>query len=272
MITEICGIPRAGKTALMTRLALDHLTGAQAHKDLRFSAKLLEPYNAGGFRYKLPDDHLVFADYTVHTRRGTVTNYECDGFYLGLSQDVHPTMFLPPGAYIYLDEAQKYFNSREGASKLADFVSRFYELHGHYRLNVTLTVQRPMLIDKNIRELAGEVIYVRELEHQKNGNRILRSMWDCYSFDSSAAAVSYIDSGFNEKLRGDRVRFEYEGNIFKHYDSYSFFPAFLRDRYDDNFDLRHAVPCTCTVDGVKDFNDQHDYTVPETYFKGAKKK
>lgn len=272
MITEICGIPRAGKTALMTKFALEHMTGVQAHRDLRFSQKLINPYVAEGFPYVLPDDHLVFADYTIFTRRGTVTNYEVDGFHLGLAQDIHPTMFLPPASYIYLDEAQKYVNSREGASKMADFVSRYYELHGHYRLNITLTVQRPMLIDKNVRELAGDVIYVRKLEHENTGQRILRSQWSCYSFDSSAAAIAYIDSGFNERLRGDRKQFVYDGNIFKHYDSYAFFPMFLRDRYDCSFDLRHAITASCTIDGVKDFNDQHDFLVPETYFKGAKKK
>ena len=272
MITEICGIPRAGKTALMTSLAMQHMTGIQAHRDLKQCRKLLAPLLAGGFGYAPPDDHLVFADYTIQTHRGRVTNYECDGFYLGLAQDTHPTMFLPPASHVYLDEAQKYYNSREGASKLADFVSRFYELHGHYRLNITLTVQRPMLIDKNIRELAGEVLYVRKLEHEKQGGRIVRSVWDCYRFDSSAAAVAYIDSGFDRQAAGERVQFEYVGNIFRHYDSYAFFPAFLRDRYDSAFDLRHAVVCSYTRAGIMDFNDQHDYSVPETYFKGGKKK
>ena len=131
-------------------------------------------------------------------------------------------------------------------------------MHGHYRLNITLTVQRPMLIDKNIRELAGEVLYVRKLEHEKQGGRIVRSVWDCYRFDSSAAAVAYIDSGFDRQAAGERVQFEYVGNIFRHYDS--------------AFDLRHAVVCSYTRDGIMDFNDQHDYAVPETYFKGGKKK
>ena len=145
----------------MTSLAMQHMTGVQAHRDLKQCRKLLAPLLAGGFGYAPPDDHLVFSDYTIQTHRGRVTNYECDGFYLGLAQDTHPTMFLPPASHVYLDEAQKYFNSREGASKLADFVSRFYELHGHYRLNITLTVQRPMLLHSESGVLTPSIIFSR---------------------------------------------------------------------------------------------------------------
>lgn len=271
MITEICGVPRAGKTALMTKFILEHLTGAQAHRDLRECKKLLAPLRAGGFSFCAPPDHLVFSDYTVTARHNTITNYEVDGFRLGLAQDQHATMFLPPYSQIFLDEAQKYFNSRDSL-KLADFVSRFYELHGHYRFNITLSVQRPKLIDVNIREIAARVIYVKGMQNFKQRGRIVGSIWDCVEFDSAAAAISYIDSGFCAKLQGDKVTFEYAGNIFKHYDSYAFFPLFLRDRYDSKFDLRHAVLCGSTRDEITDFNDQHDYIVPETYYKKGGKK
>ena len=137
-ITIICGKPRVGKTALMTTIALSHLKGRQAHRDLVKCRKLLAPLNAGGFNFVPPDDHLVFADYTITAgAHGRITSYECAGFSLGLFNDDHPTMYLPPASYVFLDEAQKYFNSREKG--LADFVSRYYELHGHYRLEVYCT-------------------------------------------------------------------------------------------------------------------------------------
>ncbi len=266
MITIICGVPRAGKTALMTSFALEHMKGRQAHRDLIKCRKLLTPLNAGGFAYAPPPDHLVFADYTVSAGAGgKIKSYECDGFNLGLYNDNHPTMFLPPASFIYLDEAQKYFNSREKG--LADFVSRFYELHGHYRLNLCVTVQRPKLIDLNIRELAAEVLYVAKLEHDQSGQRISASEWTCFQWDNVAAAISFIEGGQSSSLRGDTIRFEYNGNIFKHYDSYAFFPAFLKGNEDNSFNLRHAVPTGYTRDEVADFNDQHDYTVPDTYYK-----
>ena len=272
MITIICGEPRAGKTALMTSFALGHMKGRQAHQDLIKCRKLLKPLNNGGFSYTAPPDHLVFADYTIMVGAGgSVRSYECNGFNLGLFNDKHPTMFLPPAANVYLDEAQKYFNSREKG--LADFVSRYYELHGHYRLNVGCTVQRPKLIDLNIRELAAEVIYVQRIEHEQSGHRVLRSEWTCVVFDNVASCITYIESGFADRSRGDKMRYEFDGNIFKHYDSYAFFPVFLKGNEDGAFNLRHAVPTGYSREEVADFNDEHDYTVPETYYKkkgGAK--
>lgn len=270
MIRIICGVPRAGKTALMTSFALEHMKGRQAHRDLVLCNKLLAPLNEGGFSYAAPQDHIVFADYTIQAgANGAVRNYECNGFHLGLYNDKHPTMFLPPAAKVYLDEAQKYFNSRESKG-LEDFVSRYYELHGHYRLDVTCTVQRPKLIDLNIRELAAQVLYVVALDHDQSGRRIHSSQWTCYLWDNVAAAVAFIEGGQSSSLRGDRVIFEFTGNIFKHYDSYAFFPAFLKGNEDSTFNLRHAVPTGYTRAEVMDFNDEHDYKVPETYYKSKK--
>ena len=266
MIRIICGIPRAGKTALMTLFALQHMKGRQAHQDLIKCKKLLAPLNAGGFNYVPPEDHLVFADYTITAgAKGRITNYEVNGFNLGLFNDKPPTMFLPPNAQIYLDEAQKYFNSRNKKG-IADFVSRFYELHGHYRLNITCTVQRPKLIDLNVRELAAEVLYVEKLEHEQSGKRILLSRWTCSSFDNVQSAIDYIESGQHKEKRGDKLEIEYAGNIFRHYDSFAFFPAFLNGNYDSTFNLRHAVLTGYTRDEIMDFNDEHEYIVPDTYY------
>lgn len=270
MIRIICGEPRAGKTALMTSFALEHMKGRQARRDLRACKKLLSPFNAGGFKYAAPKDHLVFADYTVcagaHDR---ITNYEVDGYYLGLPNQRHPTMFLPPAAHVFLDEAQKYYDSRKKG--LADFVSRFYELHGHYRLNLTCTVQRPKLIDLNIRELAAETIYVMDLNHKRESGRIFSSHWSCITFRDVAAAVSFIEGGCREPKGGELVHYSFNGNIFRHYDSFDKLPLFLKDRYDAKFDLRHAVKVGSTLEEVQDYNDQHDYTIPDTYYDKPKK-
>lgn len=269
MIRIICGEPRVGKTALMTSFALKHMIGVQAHRDIRECIKVLMPFNAGGFCYIVPSDHLVFADYTVWTGSGGhVTNYEAEGFYLGLPNDRHPTMFLPPASHIYLDEAQKYYDSRKKG--LADFVSRFYELHGHYRLELTCTVQRPKLIDLNIRELAAEIIYVLKLEHNRENGRIVSSDWTCVLFRDVAAAVSYIEGGCRDFKGGTLTEYSYTGNIFRHYDSFDKCPLFFKDRYNSQFDLRHAVRTGSTLPEILDYNDQHDYTVPDTYYNKSK--
>lgn len=270
MIAIIFGVPRVGKTALMTSFALAQMKGVAAHQDIKECRKLIAPLNNNGFNLTLPDRHLVFSDYYIDDRRGKIRSYEIDGFYLGLPNLTHPTVFLPPFSRIYLDEAQKYYNSRE-SQKLSDFVSRFYELHGHYRLNITMTVQRPGLIDLNIRELSTTVIEVVDLKHKYEHDRIVKSFWFCNVFDSTAKALKYIDSGRTSNF-GEHTVFSYDGNIFKHYDSHNFMPAHLKDRYESDFDCVPSFKCGMNLAAIKAFNLSHDYNVPETFYKVKVKK
>lgn len=265
-ITIIFGVPRVGKTALMTSLALEYMHGVSARQDVRACSKLVVPMNCNGFNYTLPNKHLVFSDYYIQDRRDKITSYEIDGFFLGLPNSQHPTLFLPPCSRIYLDEAQKYFNSRE---RLSDFTSRFYELHGHNRYNVTIAVQRPNLIDVNVRELAVEVIEVLEIEHKYDHGLIMGSQWKCNLFYNTAKAQKYIESGKTARF-GDKVYFEYIGNIFKHYDSYNFMPVFFKDNYTKPFDLVPSVKSKHNIQSMQEFNATHNYEVPETYYKAKK--
>lgn len=263
-ITIIFGLPRVGKTALMTNLALQCMRGSAARQDLKSCSKLIKPLNANGFFLSAPLKHLVFSDYFIQTnKRAEIVNNEVNGFYLGLPNKSHPTVFLSPYSRIYLDEAQKYYNSRE---RISDFVSRFYELHGHYRLNITMAVQRPGLIDVNIRELAVEVIEVESLKHEYDHGKIVGSIWTCNVFSNAAKVQKYIDGGKSDKL-GDKVRYYFEGNIFNHYDSYNFFPTFFNERYTEDFSKTVAKKCGKNLIDIKAFNTTHDYAVPETYYK-----
>ena len=125
MITLIFGKPGAGKTALMTRLALECMTGKIARKDCKSSKAEIEAYNDGGFSLSTDFEHLVFADYKIQARHGKVRSWDMDGFEYGLPDPKHTTAFLPPYSRLFFDEAQKYLNSRR--SGLADSVSRAYE-------------------------------------------------------------------------------------------------------------------------------------------------
>lgn len=267
MIRIIFGLPRVGKTALMTSFALEHMRGRTAAQEVLECNKLVAKLNAGGYRLHPPRNHLVFADYPITDRFGS--SYEIDGYNLGLPNESHTTTaFLAPFSNIYLDEAQKYLNSRL-SSKLADFVSRFYELHGHMRLNINMTVQRPGLIDLNVRELALEVIEVVELKHEYDCGRIVRSDWVCNVYNSAAAALNYIDSG-KRKGSGERKQYSFDGNIFRHYDSFNFMPAFFAGRENADFDLKPSSKCEMTRDGFESFNNTHSYAVPKTYYREDK--
>lgn len=267
MITIIFGNPRVGKTALMTSMALEYMTGANAQKDLRDCAKKVKKYNNGGFSLTVPREHLVYSDYDIFTHRKTLYSYYVDGYKLGLNTPEYPTAFLPPHSRVYLDEAQRYYNSRE-SSKLADFVSRFFELHGHFWLNITLAVQREKLIDLNIRQISARVLEVRELKHTYDCGIIVRSTWHCREYENTAEAEKSVSG---EKGNYKNVKFVFEGNIFKHYDSYFHELSFLSGREASNFDCKPNGGYSCTVAGVKEFNAAHGFTVPDNFQKGDKK-
>lgn len=267
MITLIFGRPGAGKTALMTALALEYMTGSAARSDVRACSAQVAELNAGGFRFSAPSDHLVYSDYIIAARHGSVRSHYVNGFELGLHDPEHFTRLFPPYSRFYLDEAQKYFNSRE-RNGIADSVSRFYELHRHNHLEITLAVQRPGLIDKNVRELVERVIQVEELTLEKDKcGRIFALSWQLRLFEKTADALSFVDGGAVESLP---VTYTFDGNVFRHYNSLFHQPAFYNASYGRDFELALAESYPLDVDGVKQFNAEHTYSTPRGYFKGAK--
>lgn len=269
MVTMIYAPPRVGKTALATHFACERMRGALARSDIKACEKILEPLNNNGFNLSLRPNakHLVFADYPITlNRRATRTSWEIDGFYLGLPNATHPTLFLPPHAFIILDESQKYYDSRK-SNYLSDFVSRYFELHGHFDLEVIVTVQRPGLIDLNIRELSQRVIEVLYIERKYEHGLLRRITWHCREYDNVALALRNIDSGKTLKV-GSETTYVHEGNIFKRYDSKNWFPAFLKGNEKRKyFDMRPSKRYSKTLASIQEFNELHDCTVPETYLK-----
>lgn len=61
---------------------------------------------------------------------------------------------LPAGAIIIIDEAQREFRPRGSGKQVPESVAKF-EVHRHSGHDVYLITQHPMLIDQNVRRLAG---------------------------------------------------------------------------------------------------------------------
>ena len=261
MITLIFGKPGAGKTALMTRLALECMTGKIARKDCKSSKAEIEAYNDGGFSLSTDFEHLVFADYKIQARHGKVRSWDMDGFEYGLPDPKHTTAFLPPYSRLFFDEAQKYLNSRR--SELADSVSRAYEFHRHMHYNITLVMLRPKLIDLNVRELSEHVIEVVELEHEYDHDCIVGSVWYCREYDNVAVALKSIDG---QSVEYEKTRYEFDGNIYKHYSSFAQAPAFYNGRYASDFTLMDAADYGRSVEDVARFNREHSYALPKGYY------
>lgn len=169
-------------------------------------------------------------------------------------------LFLPPYSSVHFDEAQKYYDSRKSAT-FPDYVSRLYEAHAHYHLNITMACQRSGLIDLNIRALARyiEVLglkhkFSRYEKHAAHKTWIVKSTWICREFEDYYETEAYINSGGQDKL-GNIVKYEHEGNIFKCYDTCNFFSLFLNGYYDRDFDLIPNSALGLDVESVKEFNN-----------------
>lgn len=240
----------------MTHFALEFMTGSYARSDLRKLSSMVSQLNAGGFHLSVPTDHLVYSDYTIVTRRGSVRNKEVDANDIGLPNDERRMSFQPPYSHIFLDEAQGAFDSRKYRT-FKDYVSRYFEYHGHIHLDLYLAAQRQTLIDKNIRELSCRVLEVVDLKHVYDYNVLVRSIWTCHEFTHSSEASKYVEgaaAAFNT------VQYVHEGDIFRHYDSFGKKLAFFKDRYNTDFDLASSREYRLTVKDTEMFNAAHPFS------------
>ena len=166
MITIVFGLPGAGKTAYMVGQAVPYLNNSdecltlQADTEMEVNAMICN----NGCSLSLPKHAPVYTNFNLSVDSGceVVGAYYIDGFHLGFENPDVDIMPVYPGSKIFLSEAQRYYNSRNKG--FPDWVSRFYEEHRHFGLDIYLDCQRPGLIDANIREITGEFIEVLNVE------------------------------------------------------------------------------------------------------------
>ena len=165
MITIVFGIPGVGKTCYLTAEAVKYLNNSTDCLDLLLKTELqVNELRCTGLNLSLPKHAPVYTNYDlrVDVGREKICSYYIDGFHLGFDNPDVDIMPVYPGSKIFLSEAQRYYNSRN--RQLPDWVSRFYEEHRHFGLDIFLDCQRPDLIDANIREIAGEFIEMLKTE------------------------------------------------------------------------------------------------------------
>lgn len=259
MITIIYGKPRVGKTSYMTARLNEYAFSEIRRKQIR--AEIMQR-NANGFSLSVPKYSVatnytaVFRKFGYTARPSVVINPYC----LGFKNDSVDTYFLPPYTAIGIMEGQRYFNSRN-FKKFPDWVSRFYELHGHNYLDIFIDTQRPNLIDTNIRELACFVEIIEKVD-TVNGCK-----WYCRYIDSEFERVRYNDSGRTDKNFFTEFEFEIDYNVFSLYDSRESKPLFYDGNYDKDFDLNYSK----FIDGSKqsfiEYNKQHGNELPQNFYK-----
>ena len=258
--------PGTGKTSLMVAKLIDHMIGPTARADVSNCRRLLMQLRANGFEgLSAPTDHLVYSDVDIKyrsSRHGTKYNHNVDGFRLGFPAEGFNPMFILPGSYIGLDEAQRYFNSREFQS-FSDNISRWYEQHRHFGLTIYFTAQRDMLIDKNIRELCS-VSYIRKLQTFNNADgKVIRCVWQYDHWDTYSAFVN--------QQRPNSLKYTFEGNVFQFYDCCQSKHLFLNGVDGRGFDFDYAPYYDLSPDGVKQYAEAHRQEAPDCFRKKKKK-
>lgn len=128
MITIVSGFPGSGKTLYLTKLIAEKMINDGLKDYLNLKKKLKK---AGGFSaLELPPQrHLVFSDYPVRIN-SRLHSYDISGFEIGLPNPYFKTKLIPPYSTIFLDEAQRYYDSRF-SKYLREDVYRWYQMHRH---------------------------------------------------------------------------------------------------------------------------------------------
>ena len=227
MIILIAGKPGVGKTALMTYFAILDMT-INAYESVQRTNRFINELNAGGYNFKPAKGHLVYSNYDIKSHmKGYVPrrSYGMEGYEFGLPDDKHPTKLVYRYSSLFFTEAQAFLNSRNYRS-FRDSVSRAYEQHRHWDLNIYLDAQRATLIDLNVRELS-QIIYVEKLDiKQDRLGKVKRCVWHCKLFNDIKDYDKFNESG--KDFKSAEVVYKYDGNIFKCYDSQMNMPLFLQ--------------------------------------------
>ena len=194
MIRIISGKTGAGKTLLAVYFMF-LATYEKGIENYRKCCKEINKLNEDGFKLSYPKQmHTTYFNGNVCFKpmgRIKKTAYTFDPWLLGLPSLEHNTHLFFPYGDITIDEAQSFFNSRMSMLFPA-YVSRFFELHRQFDLNITLIAQRAGLIDINIREIAQELYYVEDLEKEEDSlGNLIKATWTVRKFTNNADLEHY---------------------------------------------------------------------------------
>lgn len=271
MITIICGKPGAGKTALLTYLQIQRMLD-HGFEDFRNCKREIETLNEGGFNLNIPTQrHVCYSDYPVHFN-SKLQSYSVSGYELGLKNIYFNTAYLPPYSTIFLDEAQRYYDSRM-SKYLREEVYLWYQLHRHNNYNIFMACQRLGNIDLNIRAIAECFLVIDDLKIEKNDFGMVTSLtWKLRRFDSCDIAEEYMLAREKNETKdyGDKFEITCPFNIFKMYNSHGCKPVFYQEIPDRPYLYYTEEGYVYTLDSIVDYNGTHKVLSPKGYWKNTK--
>ena len=271
MITIISGFPGVGKTLFLTNLVAEQMINKGLEDYLNLKRELKQMSN-GGMVFNLPPQHhLVFSDYPVKINRHLHT-YEISGFDIGLPNPFFKTKVIPPYSTIFLDEAQRYYDSRF-SKYLREDVYRWFQLHRHNDYNIFMSCQRLANIDVNIRAIAENCIVIDSVEFKKNNyGQVKKIVWKMRKFHSCDSAETYMLAREKNKNSDIGEKFEVVSKlpITNFYNTKSCKPVFYNNKYTEGFDYFYDGDYVFTLDSFIEFNNKHYFVAPVGYLKNTK--
>lgn len=254
MITIICGNPGFGKTTYLAYLAMNEMT-INARSRYLNACKEIDFLNAQGLNLTYPPYfHLVYGNFWGESHIfgfAPRTIMDFDGTDFGLPDREHKTKFIPPYSSIFLMEGQSFLDSRKSRYFRAS-VSRAYEIHRHYDLNIYLDCQRATLIDLNVRGISERIIECyKQCKIEFDSLGIMKKItWYLREFNSSEEYDKYLESG--RKLKNYKEYSQsYNGNIGKCFNSKQNRALFYENVDNEDFCYDLAEKPNLTLDYIK---------------------
>lgn len=267
MISIITGKPGAGKTLFAVFKMLED-TIKDGYDNYITSCKEIEELNKNGYKFNYPKQKHVtyFNGQARFSPQGysVKSPYILNPWELGLPSQDRDVQLVFPFSKIYIDEAQRYYNSRL-SYLFPDFVSRFFELHRHYGLDITLIAQRGGLIDLNIRELAEKLYYIEDLKLIKDSlGNMISATWIIREFTSNAELEKYVDG--HKELGEERI-YTCNENLFEFYNTRFYKFLFLNRVENRKFLDRLLNPFKHSPDICNMLSQVYSATAPEDFYK-----
>lgn len=186
----------------------------------------------------LPDRPPIYADYKMELQIGYeefFKPYFVDGYHLGLDNEDLEIIRIAPGSRVHLSEVQRYYDSRK-STNFPEWVSRFFEMHRHYGVDITMDIQRASLVDVNIRDLCKHYTEIQSMKHTLDDlGRIVHTKVTMREFGSYADVEDYVNNK-STRRKYDIVTDEYDGDIYECFESCTYFEKFVpADDKDFNF-------------------------------------
>ena len=147
-----------------------------------------------------------------------------------------------------------------------DWQSRWYEQHGHNNYDIFIDVQRPKLIDINIRELACFIEIIKKTNITDENGRIKQIKWLVRKFAGSAELEQYFNSGKRDTSCFDEEIITANYNVHACYNSQMCKPKFYEGHLDEDFDTAEHTPIVEDIDGYIRYLQECDDELPKDFY------